>query len=94
MELLNEFGDILLTDDSVDENIPPACDNPIYCSESVLSVIQNSNAFQDSKTFVDMSCKNSVNDTLENFYEFLKNTDHSPNADQVQTFVMVSFIYL
>lgn len=92
LELLNEFGDILLSDDSVNENLPASCDNPIYCSDSVLSVLQDSNVFDDSKMFLDMSCKKSANETVESFNVFLQSFNNAPTDDQIKTFVKVCFI--
>lgn len=49
------------------EETVPACDSPIYCQGDLLDTIQRMGLFNDSKTFVDMSLKQSPEDVLSAF---------------------------
>lgn len=33
----------------------PGCQHPIFCNDTILTAVANSNYFQDSKTFVDLT---------------------------------------
>ena len=33
----------------------PGCNHPIFCNDTILTAIANSNLFPDSKTFVDLT---------------------------------------
>lgn len=46
--------------------------------------------FDDSKTFVDMSLKESPEKTMDKFNELMKNTGNNPSGEEVQKFVNVS----
>lgn len=67
------------------------CNNPIYCQGDVLHVVQTAKVFNDSKTFVDMSLVNPVNETLANFYAMMTETENNPSREKVQEFVNKNF---
>ncbi|KAJ8912203.1 hypothetical protein NQ315_003807 [Exocentrus adspersus] len=68
------------------------CDSLIYCRGQVLDVVQKSKIFEDSKSFVDMSQVNHPNETLKNFYSFMKDTYYNPNKNQIRSFVGENFV--
>lgn len=68
-----------------------SCFSPIYCQGDLLDTVQRASIFNDSKTFVDMSMINSLNDTLENFKTFMTETDNQPNPEQIRKFVYQNF---
>lgn len=49
--------------------------------------------FDDSKTFVDMSLKESPEKTLDKFDEFMKSCGDNPTPEQVKGFVNVSTFF-
>lgn len=54
------------------EDTVPACDSPIYCQGDLLDIIQRMRLFNDSKTFVDMSLKQSPEEVLSAFNNLSK----------------------
>lgn len=54
------------------EDTAPACDSPIYCQGDLLDIIQRMRLFNDSKTFVDMSLKQSPEEVLSAFNNLSK----------------------
>lgn len=54
------------------EDTVPACDSPIYCQGGLLDIIQRMRLFNDSKTFVDMSLKQSPEEVLSAFNNLSK----------------------
>lgn len=54
------------------EETVPACDSPIYCQGDLLDIIQRMRLFNDSKTFVDMSLKQSPEEVLSAFNNLSK----------------------
>lgn len=54
------------------EDTIPACDSPIYCQGDLLDIIQRMRLFNDSKTFVDMSLKQSPEKVLSAFNNLSK----------------------
>ena len=60
------------------EIAPWPCDHEVYCkpgtddNPSLLHVVQMARIFPDSKTFVDMPIKGTVQGVLENFDNFIK----------------------
>ncbi|GLH14707.1 Trehalase, partial [Gryllus bimaculatus] len=63
------------------------CDSPIYCHGSLLHEIQISSLREDSKTFVDMKLKISVNETLRNFETLMARLENNPTSSELQSFV-------
>ncbi|XP_021931902.1 trehalase-like isoform X3 [Zootermopsis nevadensis] len=71
--------------------LPPPCDSDIYCYGDLLHVVQMSNIFPDSKTFVDMKMKYSKNETWQSFRELMSRTDNNPNRTDIWKFVNETF---
>lgn len=46
------------------------CNHPIFCSESILKAVANSEIFSDSKSFVDLILKVPVETALSNFLSY------------------------
>ncbi|CAH0564209.1 unnamed protein product [Brassicogethes aeneus] len=67
------------------------CDSQIYCHGTLLDTIQMASVFKDSKTFVDMSLKNSPEETLTVFNNLMKNTSNEPTHKQLTDFVEENF---
>lgn len=63
------------------------CNSQVYCNDEVLTPIQFSGIFNDSKTFVDMPMKASVEDVLNAFY----NLPPTPTKDDIITFLNTYF---
>ncbi|KAK7791017.1 hypothetical protein R5R35_003007 [Gryllus longicercus] len=63
------------------------CDSPIYCHGSLLHEIQISSLREDSKTFVDMKLKISVNETLRNFETMMAKLENNATSSDLQSFV-------
>lgn len=70
-----------------------SCDSRIYCQGELLNTIQLAqlSIFNDSKQFVDLSLKSSVNETLYNFNQLMQNTNNSPTDQQLIDFVQDNF---
>ena len=43
--------------------------HPIFCNETILTAVAQSNIFEDSKTFVDLVLKVSIEEALTKFKE-------------------------
>ncbi|KAK2585079.1 hypothetical protein KPH14_008594 [Odynerus spinipes] len=67
------------------------CDSQIYCQGELLKVVQLSEIFNDSKTFVDLYQLDEPNVTIANFNKLMNKTDGKPSRSQVQQFVMENF---
>lgn len=64
----------------------------IYCHGRLLDTIQMARIYNDSKTFVDMKLKQSPDETLKDFDEFMaKFTDRQPTKDELQQWVEENF---
>lgn len=48
------------------------------------------NIFTDSKTFVDMSLKDTPDNTMEKFNKLMESSNQSPTNEQIKDFVNVS----
>ncbi|CAH0564205.1 unnamed protein product [Brassicogethes aeneus] len=68
-----------------------SCFSPIYCHGKILHMVQTAGILNDSKTFVDLSMKYPINETFDNFEEFLLKTPH-PNPMDIQRFVYENFV--
>lgn len=64
-----------------------SCPSPIFCQGQLLHTVQMARIFNDSKTFVDHSLKNSVNETLIAFDKFMKDHNNKPSKDEIIKFV-------
>eukprot|EP00052_Salpingoeca_macrocollata_P015309 m.121867 g.121867 ORF g.121867 m.121867 type:complete len:613 (-) comp19643_c0_seq2:221-2059(-) len=64
------------------------CSSPIYCWGDLLQTVQLSGLFQDSKTFVDMPLRFTVNDTLRNFSAL----PSTPTLQELRNFVDEHFL--
>ncbi|CAH1797539.1 unnamed protein product [Owenia fusiformis] len=62
----------------------------IFCNDTLLRVVQNSNLFEDSKTFVDLRLRTTPDETLKAFADLNKN-GREPTTDEVHTFVRTYF---
>lgn len=69
-----------------------SCFSPVYCQGELLETVQNSRIFNDSKTFVDLAMKNSVNETLQRFRTFMAETNSTPTQEQTRAFVSENFV--
>ncbi|VEN43494.1 unnamed protein product [Callosobruchus maculatus] len=70
-----------------------SCHSPIYCQGNLLHVVQTAGLYNDSKTFVDMALRNSVNDTLKNFENMmLEHVDEPPTTKDIEKFVGENFV--
>lgn len=67
------------------------CPHPVYCNPDILEVIQTSKIFGDSKTFVDMTLKTSINKTLDAFYDMMANSEYNPSKEDIEKFVNAHF---
>lgn len=77
-----------------DTPLLPPCDSKIYCYGDLLKTVQMAHLHNDSKYFVDMSLKYSVNQTLENFEAMMNRTQmdpNHPNKTEVEAFVEENF---
>lgn len=65
----------------------------MYCHGRLLDTVQMAHIYNDSKTFVDMKMKQSPDETLRIFEEFMaKFTDNQPpNKDEIQAWVEENF---
>ncbi|XP_078048577.1 trehalase isoform X2 [Augochlora pura] len=70
---------------------PPPCLSDIYCHGELLHTIQMASIYKDSKTFVDMKMKQSPNQTLQLFHEFMEQVDQMPTRRQIEQFVNRTF---
>lgn len=48
-------------------SVDKSCNHPIFCNNDILQAAADSNLFQDSKTFVDLTLKAPVDEVLKNF---------------------------
>ncbi|KAL5287276.1 TREH family protein [Megaselia abdita] len=74
-----------------DETNPPQCPSEIYCYGPLLHTVQMAKIYQDSKTFVDMSLKDTPDNTMKKFNEFMETYNQEPTPEQVLDFVKSSF---
>lgn len=58
----------------------PGCHHPIFCNDTILTAVANSNYFQDSKTFVDLTLTVSIQEAINQF-----------NTKPVTTFIQNCF---
>lgn len=63
------------------------CDSPIYCDGKILHAVQISNYFKDSKTFVDMPTRLSLDEVVANF----NNIKNLSNNDELGMFLKNNF---
>lgn len=49
--------------------------------------------YDDSKTFVDMSLKDTPDNTMKKFNEFMESVNQQPTKDQIKAFVNVSIFF-
>nr|QYJ58449.1 trehalase [Eriocheir sinensis] len=70
---------------------PPPCDSKIYYHGELLKTVQLAKLHNDSKYFVDMPLKNSVEETLISFQELMNRTQSKPSREEVRTFVDENF---
>lgn len=68
---------------------PPPCDDEIFCKGELLDTVQDAVLFMDSKHFVDMTLKNTPEETLRAFYKLKQSVprDARLTQDQVRAFV-------
>nr|XP_022911637.1 trehalase-like [Onthophagus taurus] len=64
-----------------------ACGSPIYCYGKLLTTIQNSRIFHDSKTFVDMKMRRTVFETVGAFNLLMTQYDDSPSREVLESYV-------
>ncbi|XP_066588279.1 trehalase-like isoform X2 [Prorops nasuta] len=70
---------------------PPPCSSEVYCHGDLLHTIQMASIYTDSKTFVDMKMKNSPNETLRLFQQFMDDADNQPTKTEIERFVNDTF---
>ncbi|XP_072382774.1 trehalase-like [Diabrotica undecimpunctata] len=68
-----------------------SCDSLIYCQGKLLDTVQSARIFSDSKTFVDLSQRQSPDETLGNFKKFMAKYNDNPSKDEVSKFVEDNF---
>lgn len=61
-----------------------SCFSPIYCYGDLLKIVQLSDIYNDSKTFVDKKQRQPPTETLQLFEDFMAQTGGNPDRDQVQ----------
>ena len=71
--------------------VAASCESPIYCNSKLLSTIQNSGIFPDSKTFVDMKMRKTVFETVLNFNALMRAYDDEPSREVLESFVRDHF---
>jgi alpha,alpha-trehalase len=86
--LMVAFADTVL---QVSAQSQPSCDSRVYCQGKLLHVVEMSRIFNDSKTFVEMKMINDERTTLENFDNFLKDTNHKRSRADLMKFVSDNF---
>ena len=74
---------------SVHAEVLRTCSSEVYCNDDILSVVQLSGIFNDSKTFVDMPIKTSVDAVLSAFQAL----PSSPSQRDIISFVFDNFEY-
>lgn len=67
------------------KDIPP-CDHPIFCDGPVLEAVQLAELYEDSKTFVDMTLKESSDTVLDAFADIDDPTDKAAIEEFVATY--------
>lgn len=70
---------------------PTPCESDIYCHGPLLHTIQMARIFKDSKTFVDMKMRFSIDDTHSRFLTFMDDHDQAPDRDAVKGFLDETF---
>lgn len=70
---------------------PPPCYSDIYCHGPLLHTVQTAKLYEDSKTFVDMKMKQSPNQTMANFRNFMEKHFHDPLPEDVEQFLEDNF---
>lgn len=76
---------------AAEPKLPATCESPIYCTGSILHVIQFSRIYDDCKTFVDLKLTNGVRATLLNFEDFMRENDNNPSVTAIKQFVEQNF---
>ncbi|KAM9988691.1 hypothetical protein ACTFIY_004730 [Dictyostelium cf. discoideum] len=69
------------------------CQHPIYCNGTLLKTIQLTQVFNDSKTFVDMPMRTTIENINELFNQLLLNTSKNggPNKEELAAFLSENF---
>jgi alpha,alpha-trehalase len=86
--LMVAFADTVL---QVSAQSQPSCDSKVYCQGKLLHVVEMSRIFNDSKTFVELKMINDEQTTLENFDNFLRDTNHKRTRADLMKFVSDNF---
>lgn len=86
------FVVVLLSVTSVLSQLPNSCESPVYCHGPLLDTVQSAALFKDSKSFVDMSLRGTVNETLHNYEVMMDQTGNNPSKEAVQAFVDANFV--
>ncbi|KYQ89897.1 Trehalase precursor [Tieghemostelium lacteum] len=73
------------------ESVVSVCNHPIYCNGTLLSTVQLSQVFNDSKTFVDMPMRFSSQVILDRFESLLGNSSSVPSQDVIMSFLQENF---
>ncbi|CAL4105152.1 unnamed protein product, partial [Meganyctiphanes norvegica] len=76
------------------QDLLPPCDSEVFCHngpDSLLHVVQMAHLYTDSKTFVDMNIKTSLEQTLNTFQQLMAETANNPTPEQVRSFVDDNF---
>nr|XP_022907571.1 trehalase-like [Onthophagus taurus] len=73
--------------------VAAGCESPIYCNGKLLTTIQNSGMFVDSKTFVDMKMKKTVFETVGAFHSLMYQYEDEPSREVLESFVRDHFEY-
>lgn len=90
MALVLMVAAVLVPQVTANNNYPPPCDSKIYCHGELLKTVQMAHLHNDSKYFVDMSLKNSEEDTLQDFEELMNRTKN-PSKEEIKVFVEEHF---
>ncbi|XP_076256759.1 trehalase-like isoform X2 [Rhynchophorus ferrugineus] len=69
-----------------------SCPSFVYCQGQLLDTVQHLRIYKDSKTFVDMSQRNTEETTLANFNTMMKNTNNKPTVENVTKFINQNFL--
>jgi alpha,alpha-trehalase len=73
------------------QELSPPCDT-LFCTGPLIDLVMTMRVFNDSKTFVDLKLKQSPNDTMKLFNEFMaQHNNNQPSKEELEAWLFEHF---